>query len=276
MRAYRITVPEQNEDLAVALLWEAGTAGIDVRTGDATGRARRAVLLAYFEDDASPEGLRDHLVDVTIETTPVPDVDWVARFRESFRSFRVGGFVVAPPWDLPATAAGTHTLIVDPGRAFGTGTHETTRLCLAALEERAERGTLGRVLDVGAGTGILAVAAAHLGAPSVTATDIDPEAVAVARAHARLNGVRLHIVRADGVASFRPGTFELVLANLTAPLVKALATDMKALLASGGALVLSGLLESDLPEVEAAFESLGRPAVRREGEWAALVCEAAP
>jgi ribosomal protein L11 methyltransferase len=272
MRAYRISVPGQDEDLAVALLWEAGTAGIEVLPADA---ADRSLLLAYFEGDDSPEGLTDHLAGMTIETTAVPDVDWVARFRESFRSFRVGSFVIAPPWDPPRGAEGT-TLVVDPGRAFGTGTHETTRLCLAALEERAGRGPLGRVLDVGAGTGILGIAAARLGALSVTLTDIDPEAVATARAHASLNDVPLHLIRADGVAAFRPGAFDLVLANLTAPLLKAHGAALQALLAPAGTLVLSGLLETDIEDVQAAFEGPRPPQVRRDGEWAALVYEVAP
>jgi ribosomal protein L11 methyltransferase len=270
MRAYRITVPEQAEDRVVALLWDAGTAGLEVQS---TEGLDRVVLLAYFEDEISTASLEDGLPDVTIEAVPVPDVDWVAHFRESFRSFRVGSFIVAPAWEPPPEPGAAIPLLVDPGRAFGTGTHETTRLCLAALEERAGHGPLGRVLDIGAGTGILAVAAARLRARSVTATDIDPEAIAAARIHARLNGVRLHLVRADAGGAFRSEAFDLVLANLTAPLLGAHARDMGALLEPGGNLVLSGLLETDLAEVQAAFTSLGLPRVRREGEWAALVYE---
>ena len=265
MRAYRVTVPEPHEDLATALLWEVGTAGIEV--GDVSGD--RVSLLAYFEEDLDLGFLRDRLDGVTIEPVPVPDVDWVARFRESFRAFRVGGFVIAPPWDRPLESEGT--LLVDPGRAFGTGTHETTRLCLGVLEERARRGPLGRVLDVGTGTGILAIAASRLGAELVVASDTDPEAIASAQAHGRLNEVTLHLVRCDGAGPFRPGFFDVVVANLTAPLLIGHAPRLGPVRALHGTLVLSGLLESDVSDVRAAYADLGAPEVHRDGEWAALV-----
>ena len=269
MRAYRVTVPELHEDVATALLWEAGTAGIEV--GAASDE--RVSLLAYFEEDVALDFLRERLDDVTIEEIPVPDVDWVARFRESFRAFRVGGFLIAPPWDRPVDTEGL--LLVDPGRAFGTGTHETTRLCLGALEERAQRGPLGRVLDVGTGTGILAVAAASLGAAFVVASDTDAEAISSAVAHARLNEQNLHLVRCDGAGPFRPASFDLVMANLTAPLLVAHAAPLSRLRTPRGTLVLSGLLETDLSDVEAAYVDLGTPEVRRDGEWAALVYQGA-
>jgi ribosomal protein L11 methyltransferase len=200
----------------------------------------------------------------------VPDVDWVARFRETFRPFRAGRFLVTPPWAEAGEAA--ERLIVDPGRAFGTGTHETTRLCLAAVEElAAETAGLGRVVDVGAGTGILGIAALRLGARLAVASDTDPEAVASCRAHAGLNDVPLRVVRGDGGRPFREAAFDVVLANLTAPLLVERSAELHALLSPEGRLVLSGLLETDLLEVQAAFASCGGPAARLEGEWAALV-----
>ena len=144
----------------------------------------------------------------------MPEVDWVARFREGFRPFRVGRFEIVPCWETAGPAA--ERLIVDPGRAFGTGTHETTKLCLEALESLADRRPLGRTLDLGAGTALLAVAARRLGAGPVVASDIDPEATAASQHHAALNGERLHVVRADGACGFRTRAFDLVLANLMA------------------------------------------------------------
>ena len=265
MRAFRVTVLEHDEDVVTGKLYEAGTDGIEV--GPATND--RVSLLAYFSNDVDLAGLRQRLKDAAVEPVPVPEIDWVARFRQSFRAFRVGRFVVAPPWDQPADAE--ELLLVDPGRAFGTGTHESTRLCLGALEDLARRRDLGRVLDVGTGTGILSVAAARLGARLVVASDVDPEATASARTHARLNGVELRVVRGDGARPFEPGAFDLVLANLTAPLLVAQARDLAALRAPGGGLVLSGLLETDLEEVGAAYASCGRPETRHDGEWAALL-----
>jgi ribosomal protein L11 methyltransferase len=268
MRAFRVTVVERDEDLVTGELYDAGTDGIEV----GPAKDDRVSLLAYFSNDVDLAVLRQRLKDAAVEPVPIPDVDWVARFRESFRAFRVGRFVVAPPWDRPAD--GEDLLLVDPGRAFGTGTHESTRLCLGALEDLAHRRDLGRVVDVGTGTGILGVAAARLGARLVVASDTDPEATASARTHARLNGVDLCIVRGDAARPFLPGAFDLVLANLTAPLLVAHARGLAALRASGGGLVLSGLLDTDVDEVGAAYAACGPPETRHDGEWVALVYEA--
>ncbi len=266
MRAWRVTVAAADEDLAAAALWEAGTAGVEVcpASGD------RVELLAYFEDDAPSPVPALLPLRAAVEAADVPDVDWVARFREGFRSFRVGRFLVAPPWEA-TEAPCADVLVVDPGRAFGTGTHETTRLCLEALEDLAHRRPLGRTLDLGAGTGLLAIAAARLGASPVVASDLDPEATASTRHHARLNGVPLVVVRADGGRGFRPAHFDLLLANLMALLLVDRAAEIRSLLAPGAALVLSGLLAEDVPHVRDAFAACGTPAVRLDGEWAALV-----
>jgi ribosomal protein L11 methyltransferase len=269
MRAFRVTVVERDEDVVTGELYDAGTDGIEV----GPARADRVSLLAYFSNDIDLVALRRRLTDAAVEPVPVPDVDWVARFRESFRTFRVGRFVVAPPWDRPPDAE--DLLLLDPGRAFGTGTHESTRLCLGALEDLARRRDLGRVVDVGTGTGILGIAAARLGARLVVASDTDPEATASARAHARLNRVDLSVVRGDGARPFLPGTFDLVLANLTAPLLVAHARGLAALRTPGAGLVLSGLLDTDVEEVGAAFADCGHPETRRDGEWVALAYEGA-
>lgn len=267
MRAFLVTVAAEDEDLATAALWESGTAGVEVRPA---GRGEHVCLLAYFAGDSAPEGLP---AGASVEAVPVPEVDWVARFREGFRPFRAGRFRVVPAWEEPAPDDGLDALRVDPGRAFGTGTHETTRLCLGALEDLASRRRLGRALDLGAGTGILAVAAARLGARPVVASDLDPEATASSRRHALLNAERLLVVRADGGRGLRAGAFDLVLANLMALLLVDRAEEVASLVAPGGALVLSGLLLGDVPHVRAAFAALGRPDERLDGEWAALVYE---
>jgi len=286
MRAFCVTVAAADEDLAAAALGEAGTSGIEVRPGP-DGRVR---LVAYFEGDATAPALALLPPGATVEPAEVPEVDWVARFRETFHAFRAGRFLVAPPWGLPTDAASRDVLVVDPGRAFGTGTHETTRLCLAVLEGLAARRPLGRTLDLGAGTGLLAVAAVRLGASFVCASDIDREANHASRHHARLNGVRLAVVQSDGGRGFRAASFDLVLANLMALLLVDRAAEIRALVAPGGALVLSGLLVEDVPFVRDAFEGRGLATEPRgdataaraaanvivEGEWAALVYEDVP
>jgi ribosomal protein L11 methyltransferase len=268
MRAWRVTVAAADEDLATAVLWDAGTAGIEVRALP----DGRVLLLTYFTDDAPP--LEPALLPpgASVEPTEVQEVDWVERFREGFRAFRVGRFAVVPLWEAPV-APSPDALVVDPGRAFGTGTHETTRLCLGALEDLASRRPLGRTLDLGSGTGLLAIAAGRLGAHPVFASDIDPEATSSSAHHARLNGARLRVLRADGARGLRPGSFDLVLANLMALLLVDRSAEIRALLAPGGALVLSGLLVDDLPFVRGAFAACGTPAERLDGEWGALVYE---
>jgi ribosomal protein L11 methyltransferase len=261
-------VRRQDEERATALLFELGTAGIQVTPG----RGKRVVLLAYFAEgpeDREVAAALAPLPGARLEAAPVPEVDWVARFREGFRPFRVGGFRIAPSW-APGED-GSDLLIVEPGAAFGTGTHETTRLCLAALEARAGEGPLGRVLDLGTGSGLLAVAAAKLGARSVTALDIDPLALDAARLHARLNKVELSLLRADGGSSFRAGAFDTVLANLTAALLLERRDEIVRLRAAGGVLVLSGMLEEDAGALARAYADRGRVERRREGEWAALL-----
>jgi ribosomal protein L11 methyltransferase len=264
-----VRVNAEHEDLASGLLWEAGTLGVEVRPAGET-----VDLHAYFE--ARPElldDLRAALAPATpavIEPLPLPQVDWLARFREGFRAFDAGGFRVVPAWETDDGGDPARRLIVDPGRAFGTGTHETTRLCLALLRDSAERAPLGRVLDLGCGSGILAVAARRLGAAYVAALDHDLEAVLSAREHARRNGVAFDVLLGDGGRALRPGRFDLLLANLMAPLLLERRDELLALVAPGGELLLSGLLVSDVDALRAAYAPLGTLDERRDGEWAAL------
>lgn len=267
MHAYLICLDARHEDLAATVLWEAGSSGFEVRPAG----SGRIELLAYFATPALAGELAQALPGATVEPVAIPDVDWVARFREGFRAFDAGRFRIVPVWDQPTP--GDSVLVVDPGRAFGTGTHETTRLCLAAMEELSGRRDLGRTLDLGSGTGMLAVAAIRLGARTAFAADLDPEATTSSRHHARINHVRLHVVRADLARGLVAGRFDLVLANLMAPLLLARTAEIVALLAPGGTLILSGLLDDDTPAVAAAFSACGHPQVCRDGGWAALTFE---
>jgi ribosomal protein L11 methyltransferase len=257
-------VPAADEDLATALLWEAGTHGIEVRPSD-----EHVVLLAYFPESSDVEGALRPLPSARLEPVPVPDVDWVRNFRETFTAFDVGRFRVVPAWEDPP--ASPFVLRIDPARAFGTGTHETTRLCLRALARLADESPLGRVLDLGAGTGILAVAAHLLGSQRVMAVDMDHEAVASTRHHALLNNVPILVVRGDGGRALKPGTFDLVLANLTAPLLVERSDEILGLVAPGGRLVLSGLLSSELQEIETTYRAFPILSRTIAGEWGALV-----
>jgi len=273
--AFRVTVPAADEDLAAALLWEAGTMGVQV-----TAAGGDAVLLAYFSRGAATaESILvalDSLPVARIEDAAVPEVDWVARFRESFRPFHAGSFHIVPAWAADGPGEGRR-LIVDPGQAFGTGTHESTRLSLAALETLCAARLPRRVLDVGTGSGVLAIAARLLGASTAVGIEIDADALPAARDHAALNGVAVHLVRGDGARGVRPGAFDLVLANIAAPLLIDRARELAQACRPGGDLVLAGVLRDDVAAVRGAFAAFASSIdVRTDGEWAALVLRRAP
>jgi ribosomal protein L11 methyltransferase len=270
--AFRVTVPFAEEDRASGILWDCETRGIEVREAIPPGSVE---LIAYFESAA---GLAERLVAALdrlpvarVEPTVVPDVDWVAHVREAFRPLSVGAFRILPAWQVSTGPSDSQVLIVDPGRAFGTGGHETTRLCLEALQTLASRRPLGRVLDLGAGSAILAIAALRLGARHAVALDNDPEALVSAGHHARLNAVSPSLVLADGGRALRPASFDTIVANVSAPLLSSRRTELLALTRPGGALILSGFLAEDLPALREAFASAGPAREALDGEWAALV-----
>ena len=265
MKAFLIRASPDDVDAVIAALHERETAGIEEKSDG---------LVAYFEDDALTVDELRALLGIAVEETEIPDVDWVARFRENFRAFAVGGFSIAPVWDPTFDPPpGQQLLVVDPGRAFGTGTHESTALCLRALEEVARRTPLGRVLDVGTGSGILAIAARRLGASSVAAADNDPEAITSAFEHARLNHVSIALALADGGRPFRRALFDTVIANITGPLLISRASELAALPTPSGRLVLAGLLAEELPDVRAAYASFPVAHEAVKGEWGSLILE---
>ena len=220
------------------------------------------------------ESLRIHQLPASVvkgtQTTDVPDQDWLAEWKESWQPVEVGErFIVAPPWSNIPDISGRLVIRIEPGMAFGTGTHETTRLCLRAIEKYFRGGSF---LDVGTGTGILAIAAAKL-FPSarVEACDTDDEAVLIARENARLNGVAERIAFKTGSVDSRTASADLVCANLTAPVIVELLSELRD--ATCGRLVLSGILEDQLGVVQTQLARFGVTEldIQREGEWISIV-----
>jgi ribosomal protein L11 methyltransferase len=209
-----------------------------------------------------------------LETHRIRDQEWEEAWREHFQPLRIGQRLVVRIKELEYVAQeGDVVVTLDSGMAFGTGHHPTTRMCLEELEGRLRPDA--RVLDMGAGSGILAVAAAGLGAALVLAVEKDPSAVRVARRNARASGVarRVRVVRGD-----RPpedgGLFDLVVANISAKVLMGLAEDLARCLAPGGVLIASGLLEERADEVAQRFLEAGLQVEerRQEEDWVALVC----
>jgi ribosomal protein L11 methyltransferase len=180
--------------------------------------------------------------------TRVEDADWVAQTQRQFAPIRAGERLwIVPTWHEPPDPHAVN-LVLDPGAAFGTGSHSSTRLCLAWLEGNVRPGD--RVLDYGCGSGILAIAALKLGAASACAVDIDPQALEAARYNSRHNGVALEVVDAQAAL---PGAYRIVIANILANPLRMLAPVLAAHTAPGGALALSGILEAQAGEVIAAY-----------------------
>ena len=215
-----------------------------------------------------------------LTTRIVHEADWAEAWKAHFPVLRVGRrLVIRPTWRRHRAAAGDVVVALDPGMAFGTGLHPTTRLCLAALERVADRGGVAgaRVLDVGCGSGILALAAVRLGAAAALGVDSDPIAIDATRANAARNRLAGRIVAREGSLPTGEPPFGVVLANLIAGVLVPLAPLLRAEVAAGGTLVASGIFVDREAEVAAAFEAAGLAITGRdaEGEWVALEAQPA-
>lgn len=227
--------------------------------------ARVEQALAWLRDAFSGEWSEARIREVAGD-------GWAEDWKQHFPVFRVGRLVVRPSWEAVVPEPGEVLLTLDPGMAFGTGTHGTTRLCLEALVRAMDEVAAPRVLDVGTGSGILAIAAAALGAPRVLACDIDPEACRVAEENARANGVAARIEVTDRPLEALAGDFDIVLANILAEENVRLAAELTRRLAPGGFLILSGILREKEALVREGFSAfaLSGPEVRAQDEWICL------
>lgn len=210
-----------------------------------------------------------------VSAAEISDFGWAEKWKEYFLPRKVGRrVVVRPSWEPYESADGEIVLTIDPGQAFGTGSHETTRLCLQFLEDVFDLGIpIGRALDIGTGTGILGIAAALMGADCVLGIDTDPKAAEVAEENARINGVGGRFSATFLPLSAAGGTYDLVVANILAEILIDMKTEIAARCTSEAMLVLSGILDEKAGWVEDEYREEGfRPVGRKtDGQWSALL-----
>ena len=221
---------------------------------------------------------------LTYSYSIIADKDWAESWKRDFKPLRVGKrFLISPTWETVRGGSDAVIIWIDPGRAFGTGHHETTRLCLEWLEEKRISGkgkAYGSLLDVGTGSGILAIAATLLGFERVTAIDVDPEAIEVAEENVRINGLAERIELGLGPVSGND-CYDVVLANIQANPLIDMAESLAKVVSETGRLVLSGVLVEQRESVKLAYEAQGLELIeeRVAGEWCLLVfgflCEVA-
>ena len=272
-----ILTPEAREAVEYGLM-EAGAGG----TETITERNGELCVIAYF--DAPPEralvraALHEALRIYSLPSGAVGEMrmrkvegrDWLAEWKKNWQPVSVGErFIIAPPWSATSAAPEQIVIRIEPGMAFGTGTHETTRLCLAAIEKHFRGGSF---LDVGTGTGILAIAAAKLfPGIDIEACDTDPEAIVIARENARLNSVSEGIRFFVGTVDETLRSADCVCANLTADIILPLLPALVG--ATCGRLILSGILDAQASVVRAGLRELGieEGEITTDGEWIAVV-----
>lgn len=270
--ALDVDLDEAAHEAVEYALMEAGALGTETTDRGVT---------AYFAETPNRERVRNELFEALwiydLPSSSVRDMnvrevaarDWLEEWKQSWQPVEIGQFIIAPPWSNLGDRLDRHVIRIEPGMAFGTGTHETTRLCLDAIQKHYDGGSF---LDVGTGTGILAIAAAKLSSePRIEACDTDETAIAIARENAGLNGVADRINFWTGSIADSTASADLVCANLTADVIASL---MPALVGVAcGKLILSGILETQIEMVQAALHECGIDEFEtaQDGEWVALI-----
>ncbi|HKN83904.1 MAG TPA: 50S ribosomal protein L11 methyltransferase, partial [Pyrinomonadaceae bacterium] len=263
--------PEAAEAVAYALM-EAGALGAEDNDQTISG---------YFSEMPDRERIRKELFEAlriyNLPSSSVRDMnlreveprDWLEEWKQSWQPVEVGRFVIAPPWSRLGDTRDRIVIRIEPGMAFGTGTHETTRLCLNAMEKHFSGGSF---LDVGTGTGILAIAAAKLDPEArIEAFDSDELATTIARENAKANDVLDQIDFHVGSVDESTASADLVCANLTANVIVPLLPTLVSL--TCGKLILSGILETQIEMVQRALHDCGVSEfeIAQDGEWVALI-----
>ena len=266
--------PGKNWELMDRELIEQAPEDVQVKAwyqADQAAAAVEAVRAALAALRASDQG--GGMGALTLSTGSIREEDWAENWKQYFKPFRVSEhLVVKPTWETWDKQSGDLIIELDPGMAFGTGTHETTALCIELIEQYY-RG--GKLLDVGTGSGILAIAAALLGARQVVGVDIDPDAVRVAKENVEHNGLAGAIeVRKGDLLQGLSQQFDFAVANILAPVICMLAKPLKKHLTKNGRFVCSGIIAEAEQDVNTALLDAGYiiDEIQRKGDWVAFSC----
>ena len=306
---YTVLTTTEGSDLVSQILMDAGSTGTMIEDKNDVALNQRpegqwdiideaiaqrigddVKVTGYFEAD---EKLRDRVMAVEAElrriggmdlgmdlgkletrTHSVAEEDWTESWKKAFKPFRLGShMVVKPSWEDYDAQPGDHIIEIDPGMAFGTGTHETTGMCVELVEKYVRPGDA--CIDIGTGTGILAIAAAHMGARHVLATDLDAVAVRVAAENVRHNGFgdKIDVRCGDLLEAVDAGTqADVIIANIIADVIIGLAAPVKPYLRKGGVFICSGIAVNRLDDVLDALKAAGYTPldVETKGEWSAV------
>jgi len=280
--ALEIQLNKAAEQAVTPQLWNAGTTGLEVSEDP----GETLTLRAYFDAPPDVAQLRTNIEHVLScfglpttalqQITPltIADQDWLAEWKKGYEAMEIGSrFLITPSWKREQVGATERLIIqIDPGMAFGTGTHETTRGCLEMLEKYwPPQSDHAALLDVGTGTGILAIGALKLApAARVVGFDVDPEAITVAEENAEINGVTDALeLEVNKLASYAGQEFDVVLANLTADVIADLAPDFPPVIKGQGVLIVSGILREQGDDVIETLARCGFTLLesKPDGEW---------
>ncbi len=306
---YTVLTTTEGSELVAQVLMDAGSAGTMIEDRNDVAANQRpeghwdiideaiaqrigddVKVTGYYEAD---EKLRDRLIYIRSELQRlrgmdlgmdlgkleilehgVAEEDWTESWKKAFKPFRLGShMVVKPSWEDYDAQPGDHIIEIDPGMAFGTGTHETTGMCVELVEKYVRPGDA--CIDIGTGTGILAIAAAHMGARHVLATDLDAVAVRVAAENVRHNGFgdKIDVRCGDLLEAVDAGTqADVIIANIIADVIIGLAAPVKPYLRKGGVFICSGIAVNRLDDVLDALKAAGYTPldVETKGEWSAV------
>jgi ribosomal protein L11 methyltransferase len=273
---FTLAVSDTFKDPLISRLMDLGSLGIIDQDSS---------IVSYFLETTSPATIKNELLLIqalieksgdrqrlSFDYTILPETDWNESWKKGFTSIDVGElFAILPPWERPSGSR--IPLIIDPGMAFGTGHHETTRSCLVLMERYAGAVKLDRFLDLGTGTGLLAMAALALGFRSVVGVDTDPLAIEVSRRNIELNKAE-KIELIEGGIDRCEGNYDMITANLISGTLVQLSGEIASRLVPAGIVIMSGILKGQDDEVVAAAKNSGLGCIERlfDGKWVSLAC----